>query len=67
MRPFIALTDKAWFGYLSSAAQDGIVDEVNFWSPKSTFTRQSMALGMTVPSFHRSDVETALPGASRDP
>lgn len=36
MAPFIALTDKAWFDYLSTCGgAEGRVDEVNFWSPSS--------------------------------
>jgi len=34
--PFIALTDKAWFDFLETHVEDGVVDEVNFWSPSST-------------------------------
>lgn len=34
--PFIALTDLRWFEFLSSRAQDGRLDEANFWSPRST-------------------------------
>ncbi|MGE0191698.1 MAG: HNH endonuclease [Planctomycetota bacterium] len=36
MKPFVALTDKAWFDYLRVEAADGRLDEVNFWSPQST-------------------------------
>jgi hypothetical protein len=36
LQPFIALTDKAWFDFLSAHAEDGRIDEVNFRSPKST-------------------------------
>ncbi|MHC4862347.1 MAG: HNH endonuclease [Planctomycetota bacterium] len=36
MDPFIALTDKRWFDSLASRAEDGRLDEVNFWSPRST-------------------------------
>jgi hypothetical protein len=43
VNPFIALTDKAWFDCLSSRGQDGIVDEVNFWSPKSQQPLKRMA------------------------
>jgi len=35
MQPFIALTDKAWFDFLASRSRNGVVDEVNFWSPRS--------------------------------
>ena len=34
--PFIALTDRAWFDFLSTRAMNGYVDEVNFWSPTAT-------------------------------
>ena len=34
--PFIAVTDKKWFDFLSSRADRGRLDEVNFWSPKSS-------------------------------
>jgi len=33
--PFIAVTDPAWFEYLSTRSPDRRVDEVNFWSPSS--------------------------------
>lgn len=32
---FVALTDKAWFDFLSSRAEGGHLDEVNFWQPKA--------------------------------
>jgi len=35
VRPFLALTDERWFGFLSGRAVDGRLDEVNFWSPRS--------------------------------
>lgn len=35
MNPFIALTDKAWFDFLASRSDRGVVDEVNFWSPRT--------------------------------
>jgi hypothetical protein len=44
-RPFIALTDKAWFDFLSEHAERGRIDEVNFWSPKSTSPMKTMVPG----------------------
>jgi putative restriction endonuclease len=46
--PFIALTDKAWFDYLASIAIDRRVDEVDFWSPKSTRPMKAMSPGTPV-------------------
>jgi putative restriction endonuclease len=48
VQPFIALTDKEWFDYLSSIAEDGRVDEVNFWSPKSVRPMKHMEAGQPV-------------------
>lgn len=48
MQPFIALTDKAWFDYLSSQSPNGVVDEVNFWSPRSTQPLKRMEAGQPV-------------------
>lgn len=48
MNPFIALTDKAWFDFLASRARDGLVDEVNFWSPRATRPMRRMAPGEPV-------------------
>lgn len=48
MNPFIALTDKAWFDFLSSRATAGRVDEVNFWSPKSVQPLKRMTPGEPV-------------------
>ena len=48
MNPFIALTDKQWFDYLLSRATDGVVDEVNFWSPQSTRPMKAMTPGEVV-------------------
>ena len=42
---FIALTDKAWFDFLSAHAERGCIDEVNFWSPQSTSPMKTMAPG----------------------
>jgi putative restriction endonuclease len=46
--PFIAVTDKAWFDYLSSRSQAGRLDEVNFWSPKSVEPMKAMPPGTPV-------------------
>lgn len=46
--PFLAVTDKAWFDFLSSRASGGYLDEVNFWSPRSTRPMKRMALGEPV-------------------
>ncbi|HEX7901597.1 MAG TPA: HNH endonuclease [Planctomycetota bacterium] len=48
MEPFIAQTDKRWFDFLSSRARDGVVDEVNFWSPQSTDPLKKMNEGEPV-------------------
>jgi putative restriction endonuclease len=48
VQPFIALTDKSWFDFLASRAVDGVVDEVNFWSPKSTTPLKTMVPGEPV-------------------
>ncbi len=48
MDPFIALTDKRWFDYLSIQAIDGVVDEVNFWQPKGTKPMRRMEPGTPV-------------------
>lgn len=48
MQPYIALTDKAWFDFLSSRMANGVVDEVNFWSPKSTTPMKKMTPGEPV-------------------
>jgi putative restriction endonuclease len=46
--PFIAVTDQRWFEFLSSIAIDGLVDEVNFWSPQATRPMKAMAPGAPV-------------------
>lgn len=46
--PFIAVTDKKWFDFLSSRADRGRLDEVNFWSPKSSRPMKHMTLGEPV-------------------
>jgi putative restriction endonuclease len=48
MGPYIALTDKAWFDFLSSWATDGRVDEVNFWSPTARAPMRRMHPGHPV-------------------
>lgn len=52
MTPFIALTDKAWFDFLRArAGAGGVLDEVNFWSPKSVRPMKHMDPGE--PMFFR--------------
>ncbi len=46
--PFLALTDKAWFDYLTSIASEGRVDEVNFWSPRAQRPMKQMRPGEPV-------------------
>jgi putative restriction endonuclease len=46
--PFIAGTDRAWFDFLSSQADRGHLDEVNFWSPRLTQPMKRMGLGEPV-------------------
>ena len=46
--PFIAVTDQAWFEYLASLARDASLDEVNFWSPRSTRPMRTMPPGTPV-------------------
>ena len=43
--PFIALTDKAWFDFLTSRAHERRVDEVNFWSPSSSRPQKRLTPG----------------------
>jgi hypothetical protein len=45
LQPFIALIDKAWFDFLSAHGEHGRIDEVNFWSPKSTGPMKTMEPG----------------------
>ncbi|MBK7075898.1 MAG: HNH endonuclease [Myxococcales bacterium] len=42
---FVALTDRAWFDYLSSRSTGGHVDEVNFWLPRGTSPMKHFAPG----------------------
>lgn len=42
---FIANTDRAWFDYLAACGTDGVVDEVNFWSPRATRPMKRMHPG----------------------
>lgn len=46
--PFIAVTDKAWFEYLSSLGAGRVVDEVNFWSPSATQPMKQLVPGEPV-------------------
>jgi len=46
--PFLAVTDHKWFDFLSTLAVDGVVDEVNFWSPKSVHPMFRMSPGHPV-------------------
>lgn len=45
---FVALTDKAWYDFLTSRAVDGHLDEVNFWQPKATTPMRKMQSGEPV-------------------
>jgi len=45
VHPFIANTDRRWFDFLSTRTDDGRVDEVNFWLPKSTRPMKAMSPG----------------------
>jgi putative restriction endonuclease len=45
MTPFIALTDKSWFDFLSSRTSSGVLDEVNFWSPRAKRPMKTMTPG----------------------
>lgn len=42
---FVALTDRAWFDYLSARAPGGRMDEVNFWQPKATKPMKDLRVG----------------------
>jgi len=42
---FVALTDKEWFDFLSLRAENGHLDEVNFWQPKAIRPMKKMAPG----------------------
>jgi putative restriction endonuclease len=59
--PFIALTDNAWFDFLTSRTQDGVVDEVNFWSPKSVKPLKGMTPGEPI-FFRLKDPRYAIAG-----
>jgi putative restriction endonuclease len=48
LEPFVANTDRRWFDYLASRAQDGRVDEVNFWSPLAQSPVKRMTPGEPV-------------------
>jgi len=49
--PFVANTDHDWFDFLRARSTDGIVDEVNFWSPEAQ--RPMKRLGPGEPIFFR--------------
>ena len=61
VQPFIALTDKAWFDYLSARGEHGRIDEVNFWSPKSTRPMKTMVAGEPI-FFRLKDPHYAIVG-----
>ena len=42
---FVALTDRAWFDFLSARSDDGTIDEVNFWQPRATTPMKKMLPG----------------------
>ena len=50
LQPFIALTDRAWFEFLSGRAKEegGQLDEVNFWQPKAQQPMARLAPGTPV-------------------
>jgi putative restriction endonuclease len=48
VQPYIALTDQDWFDFFSARTPTGLVDEVNFWSPKSTRPLKHMEPGAPV-------------------
>lgn len=48
VEPFIALTDKAWFDFLAARSRNGILDEVNFWSPRAARPMRQMDQGELV-------------------
>ncbi len=41
----VALTDRRWFDFLRSRADQGRLDEVNFWRPKATTEFRSLNAG----------------------
>ena len=43
--PWIAVTDEDWFDFLAERAQQGKLDEVNFWSPSSTKPMKALRPG----------------------
>jgi putative restriction endonuclease len=45
---FVALTDRNWFDFLMERADNGRVDEVNFWQPKATSPMKKMLPGEPV-------------------
>lgn len=45
MTPFVANTDRRWFDFLSTRMSSGVLDEVNFWQPRSTRPMKRMLPG----------------------
>lgn len=45
---FVAITDHAWFEYLTSRSIRGRLDEVNFWQPKALRPMKQMSPGEPV-------------------
>ena len=45
---FVANTDRAWFDFLASRAEGGVVDEVNFWLPKAQRAMKRHEIGEPV-------------------
>lgn len=48
LTPFIAVTDPAWFAYLSARSLTRTVDEVNFWSPSARAPMKRLSPGEPV-------------------
>jgi putative restriction endonuclease len=61
MKHFIALTDKAWFDYLSRESRGQAIDEVNFWSPRSRRPMKLMSPGEPV-FFRLKEPHSAIVG-----
>lgn len=48
MQPFVANTDRRWYDFLSAQSDQGRIDEVNFWQPRSTKPMKAMTAGEPV-------------------
>lgn len=48
MTPFVANTDRRWFDFLSTRMTGGVIDEVNFWQPRSKRPMKRMQPGEPV-------------------